>query len=474
MGRECQERPRIVPEAAWDDAGPIAKNSLVELARRLGVNSSNSSMPPSSDGPADAQADAEEKPVPGDNDRRKKSGGQPGHPKHDRPLIPTDDCDEVHFIRPDQCSCGRCLDDVSEHPEYPPERHQVADVPPIKPIVVEYQRLRLKCPDCGRIVLARLPAGVPPGAFGPGVITVVTMLGGMCRLSQRLTVTVLANLFGLSISTGMITKLRNVGRAALEPIHSDIARAVRKSNTIHADETGWAEGNAKAWLWTAVAPFATLFLIRRKRSGRIARELIGEDFEGVVITDRYTSYHWITKTLRQFCWAHLLRDFQAMIDIGGAAGEIGDRLKTAGRELIHQWKKWKSGKIARATFRRHAGRIRREIQSALIDGLTCDHAKTEGVCSELLKSFDSLWPFVKHDAVDPTNNRAERAVRHGVIWRKLSHGTASPAGSRYVETILSVLATCQQNAINPFDLVARAITAKLNNQPPPKINFNTL
>ena len=220
-----------------------------------------------------------------------------------------------------------------------------------------------------------------------------------------------------------------------------------------------------------MAPCATLFLIRLARTGAVARELIGGDFKGIVITDRYTSYHWIAQTLRQFCWAHLLRDFQAMIDIGGEAGEIGKRLKMAGRELIHQWKKWEAGKITHETFRRHANWIRNEFQSTLIDGLTCDHPKTEGVCSELLKHFDSLWTFVKHEHVEPTNNRAERAVRHGVIWRKLSYGTASASGSRYVETILSVIATCKQNDINPFDFVAKAVKAKIQNQKTPKLNF---
>lgn len=475
MGKESLERPGIVPESAWNDAGLEAKACFVELARRLGVNSANSSMPPSSDGPDDAHDGNGESGDDADSvadEPKKKSGGQPGHPRHERPLIPTDECDEVNRIRPDQCPCGKCLDGVCEQPEHPSVRHQVVDLPPVKPIVTEYRRLRLKCPDCGRVVLAKLPAGVPPGGFGPGVITVVTMLGGMCRLSQRLTVTVLANLFGLTISTGMITKLRNIGRQALEPVHSDIAQAVRTSDMIHADETGWVEGTTKAWLWTAVAPCATLFLIRLSRAGEVARELIGKGFKGVVITDRYTSYHWIAQTLRQFCWAHLLRDFQAMIDIGGAASETGERLQTAGRELIHQWKKWKAGKITRATFCRHAGRIRRDFQSALVDGLTCGHSKSEGVCTELLKHFDSLWTFVKHERVEPTNNRAERSVRHGVIWRKLSHGTASAAGSRYVETILSVLATCQQNAVNPFDFVAQAIKAQLEYRSHPKFSFD--
>ncbi len=474
MGNGSHERPSIVPEPAWNDAGSEARACFVELARRLGINSSNSSMPPSSDGPADAKSDEDDGDADSvDGKKKKKSGGQPGHPKHDRPLVSTDECDDVKSVRPDVCECGRFLDDVQPQPELPPQRHQVVDLPQIKPLVTEYQRQRLQCPDCGRIVLAKLPAGVPPGGFGPGVITSVTMLGGMCRLSQRLTVELLKNLLGLSISTGMISKLQAIGRAALEPVHQDIARTVRASDQIHADETSWREAGKKAWLWTAVAPLATLFLIRKSRSGEVARELIGQGFKGVVITDRYTSYHWIREKRRQFCWAHLLRDFQAMIDVGGGAAQVGTNLITQGRLLIHEWKTWNAGDITRAAFRRRAFQIRREINSVLIDGLTCDHAKTEGVCTELLKHFESLWTFLKHEPVAPTNNLAERSVRHGVIWRKLSHGTASAKGSRYVETILSVLATCKQNTINPFEFVANAVHAKLKNQNHPKIIHNS-
>ena len=461
---------------AWKDAGPAARRCIIELARRAGLDSSNSSFPPSSDRPGHGREseadDGEQSAGHGRKKKKRKSGGQPGHSRHERTLIPTEECDRVESFRPACCSCGCCLNDVPEDPkQHPPKRHQFFDFPEIKPVVVEYQRKRLKCPDCGRIVLARLPAGVPPGAFGPGVISIVTLLGGMCRLSQRLTAQVLTNLFGMTISTGMISKLRNFGQQALDSTHKDIAEKVQSSPAIHADETGWVEDNKKAWLWTAVAPLATLFLIRPQRNSAVARELIGAGFQGIVITDRFTSYHWIDKTMRQFCWAHLLRDFQAMIDIGGAAGAAGNRLKQNGQTLIHQWKKWKAGQTTRGTFDRHVARIRKEVQSALMDGLSCDHVKTEGVCCEVMKHFESLWTFVEHEHVEPTNNRAERSVRHGVIWRKLSNGTKSEAGSRYVETILSVIATCRQNAINPFEFVTKAVHAKFNKEPAPKLQF---
>ena len=459
------QRPAIVSAVAWEDAGVEARKCLIDLAARLGMDSSNSSMPPSSDGPSSSSGSTgDEK----SSKAKKKSGAQPGHPRHERPLIPTDECDDVHIIRPKTCNgCGTSLTKVPDDPA--PQRHQVVDLPKISPQTIEYQQQRLKCPCCGQTTLAKLPAGVPPGQFGSGVVTAVTMLGGLCRLSHRLTVTVLENLFQLKLSTGMITKLRSIGQRALEPAHEEIAGAVRNSKIVHADETSWYEGSEKAWMWTAVASNATLFLIQGSRSSAAARELLGEDFSGTIITDRYASYNWIDDERRQFCWAHLLRDFQAMIDVGGLAAEVGRVAKSAGQKLIHKWKELQRGKIKRSTFEKHDRVLSTEISTALMDGLTCDHAKTEGVCCELFKHFDCLWTFTKVDGIEPTNNIAEHSVRHGVIWRKLSQGTASSQGSRYVETILSVLATCQQNKINAFDFVRKSIEANLKKSPTPKL-----
>lgn len=464
MSKEAFQKPALVPQVAWDDAGVEARKCLVELARRLSMDSFNSSLPPSSDRPGTASKTEQSS----STKKKRASGGQPGHPRHQRPLRPTEECDDVQQIRPSHCEgCCASLKHVPDDPS--PRRHQVTELPEIKPIVTEYQQQRLKCPCCGHFTTGQLPSGVPPGCFGPGVITAVTMLGGLCRLSQRLTVTVLENLFHLDISTGMISKLQRIGQRALQPVHHEIADHVRHSDIVHADETSWREANQKAWLWGAISRSATLFRVCSSRAKSAAQQLLGDEFAGIVITDRYSSYNWIDDQRRQFCWAHLLRDFQAMIDVGGEAGEIGQRAKSVGQKLIHKWKQWTSGKIQRSTFDQHVRQQHEELSSALQEGLSCGDAKTEGVCCELFKKWDCLWTFTRVDGVAPTNNTAERAVRHGVIWRKLSQGTRSQRGSRYVETILSVLATCQQNTINAFGFVHSAIESQLHNQPAPKI-----
>jgi len=464
MSREGLQRPALVPQEAWDDAGIEARKCLVELARRLGMDSSNSSMPPASDRPGSETVSESGKAAK----TKRASGGQKGHPRHERTLVPTDECDDVITVRPTVCDgCGTSLDDVPDDPS--PQRSQVFDLPEMKPVVIEYQQHRLQCPCCQQVTMGKRPSGVPPGQFGPGVVSTVTMLGGLCRLSQRLSVAVLENLFGLKLSTGVVSKLQKIGQQSLQPAFEEIAQEVRHSDVAHADETSWRQANENGWLWTAVSKLATLFLIRDSRSSAAARELLGEDFAGTVITDRYGSYNWIDDARRQFCWAHLLRDFQAMIDIGGEAGEVGTRAKSAGQRLIHKWKQLRSGQIQRTTVDRHFRSLERELFSVLQDGLSCNHAKTAGVCCELIKKWECLWTFTKVAGVEPTNNTAERAVRPAVIWRKLSQGTQSASGSRYVETILSVLATCKQNGLNAFNFIRSSIQAHFQNQPTPKL-----
>ena len=109
----------------------------------------------------------------------------------------------------------------------------------------------------------------------------------------------------------------------------------------------------KAWLWTVVGRLGTLFAVRTSRSRAMATDLLGEKFNGIVVSDRYLAYSHLEDHCHQFCWAHLLRDFQAMIDRGGCSADVGAVLKQCGQELIHHWNRLQSRQILRATFDGH-------------------------------------------------------------------------------------------------------------------------
>ena len=193
--------------------------------------------------------------------------------------------------------------------------------------------------------------------------------------------------------------------------------------------------------------------------------MLGTAASKVVISDRLKSYSWVKR--RQFCWAHLDRDFQAMVDRGGASAEVGRRLLSHSERLFDWWHRVRDGTMARATLQSKVAIMRFSFRDDLRLGLTCGHSKTAGTCRELLAGETHLWTFVRVEGIEPTNNDAERALRHGVIYRKTSGGTDSESGSRFVERILSVVATCRQQDINVLDYLTRCYQAHLDGTPAP-------
>ena len=217
----------------------------------------------------------------------------------------------------------------------------------------------------------------------------------------------------------------------------------------------------------AVTKRVTVFLIARSRGADVAKGMLGTDARKVVISDRLKSYNWIKR--HQFCWAHLRRDFQAMIDRGGEAGEVGQRLMEHSDVLFGWWYRVRDGTLARSSFLLYVSWLRHCLKEDLQRGADSACSKTAGTCRELLSGETHLWTFVRVDGIEPTNNDAERALRHGVIDRKLSGGTDSEAGSRFVERMLSVVATCRQQDINVLDYLTRCYQAHLDGLPAPSL-----
>jgi transposase len=189
--------------------------------------------------------------------------------------------------------------------------------------------------------------------------------------------------------------------------------------------------------------------------------MLGEEPKPIIISDRYPGYEWIKLKSRQICWAHLRRDFQAMIDRDGDGAEVGRQLLWQSNKLFESWHKVRDGTIQRSTFLQTVGWLRPMVRSSLERGSRCACAKTGATCSELLRLWDCLWTFTRVDGVEPTNNAAERALRHAVIWRRISGGTDSEGGSRFVERMLSVVATCRQQKRNVLEYLTRCHRARL-------------
>jgi len=169
------------------------------------------------------------------------------------------------------------------------------------------------------------------------------------------------------------------------------------------------------------------------------------------------------------CWAHLLRDIEAMIARGGGSREIGEELQAQASQMFHWWHRVRDGALAPASFASYMRPVRREVERLLAAGQTCGVSKTEGTCRELLKRRQALWTFVRHPMVEPTNNAAERAIRPGVLWRKGSFGTQSADGSRVVEAMMTMVATLKQQHRHVLGYLTTACEAALQGKPPPSL-----
>ena len=316
-----------------------------------------------------------------------------------------------------------------------------------------------------------MPPGVPQGAFGPRLRAILSVLAGAYRLGKRPIRQLASDLLGLSISAGAICRLERHAAAELEAPVEELRRHVRTAASAHIDETSWWQGRDKMWLWAAVTRLVTVFTIAPSRGADVAKEILGTDARKVVISDRLKSYVWIKR--RQFCWAHLNRDFQAMVDRGGESAEVGRLLLGPSERLFDWWHRVRDGTMTRGTLQSKVAMIRFSLREDLRRGVASGCSKTAGTCRELLASETHLWTFVRADGVEPTNNDAERALRHGVIYRKLSGGTDSEAGSRFVERMLSVVATCRQQDINVLGYLTRCYQAQLEGKPAPSLLPNT-
>jgi transposase len=428
------------------------------LEARLNKTPQNSSLPPSSQHP-------HAKPAPPRKPSGKKPGGQPGHPKHERTRIPTEQCSQVVTLRP--AACRRCGDSLAGQ-DGRPLRHQVWDLPEIRPLVTEYQLHRLLCPVCGITTCAELPAGVPSGQAGPQLIALVALLMGCFRQSKRRVALFLEQVLRQPCSPGWVIKLQNEATAALRPRYDEAVQALPAEHLQNIDESPSKEAHQKVWLWTFVTSAFTVFAIRPTRAGEVLAELLTSRFSGVVTCDRAKMY-WQLPRL-QWCWAHLKRDFQALIDHPDhQVKRLGRDLARPTQELFRLWSRYRDGTITRAGLKRLMHPIRQEVESLLLRGECSANPRLVGMCQELYDHREWLWSFLEVEGVEPTNNASERALRHAVIWRKLSFGTKSAAGSRFVETILTVVETCRQQSRNVFAFVAEAVEAHFAHQPAPSL-----
>jgi transposase len=458
----CAQRDALI-EALHQRVADLEKQ-VKDLQGRLGANASNSSLPPSAN-PPQAAPPVVKKPT------GRKTGGQPGHQGHQRLRLPRERVQHVVALIPTHCEdCHAPLPVQPSTSDPAPVWHQFAELPKVQAVVTEFQGHARTCPCCGHVTRESIPQEIRAHAFGPRLAAVLGYLQGSHHLSHRGLEEVSDVVFGVPLSLGSITALQEHLSAALLPAHDEIAEQVRQAAAKNVDETGWKQAGKKRWLWVAVTATAALFVVHLKRGAAGLKALLGEAVAGLICSDRWSAYHLIPVQRRQLCWAHLRRDFQAMIDRGGAAASIGQELLDNTDLLFGLWHKVRDGTRGRRWLNRHIdGWLRAEVRALLEEGAACACAKTAGVCAEILKLEPALWTFARQQGLEPTNNAAERALRPAVIKRKRSFGCHSEEGCRFIERLLSVTQTLRLQQRPVLDYLVEALIAHRHGPPVPRL-----
>ena len=468
---EASERRRCHLEAArarltrenkrLREHNEVLQEKVRELTARLNKDSTNSSKPPSSDKPWKERR--KQKPT------GRKPGGQPGHKGKARELLPQEQVDRIVPVFPKVCAgCRSTLrpEDVAGDPY----RHQVIDIPPVVAKIVEYLLHALKCSRCGEVTLADLPEDVPNQCAGPRLQAILSLLTARFRVTRREARDVVIALFGekAEVSEGTVSNLERRTSEAIKPAYEEALDAVQNAEFVNCDETGWWQGNKRAWLWAAVTPKIKVFRIDRRRNRKALRKLLFA-YDGYLITDRYSVYRAHNKEKRQLCWAHLIRNFRGLQVRGGKAKSLGIAGEKIVKDVFREWYRFREGKITRMGMRRLLAPMRKRLENLVRRHINNSVPAARKIARDLSEYGEALWTFAKVEGVEPTNNAAERAVRKGVLWRKGSFGSHSAEGSRFAERMLTVSESLRAQGRSILEFVESAIRARLGEAETPSL-----
>jgi transposase len=441
-----------------------------ELERKVALltrDSSNSSKPPSSDGPA-----SKPKARPPKKSKKRKPGGQPGHKGNNRDLIPTEQVDEVIPVFPETCDhCSAVLtpelDPVLSTGKY--WRHQVIDIPEPKPEVTEYHLQCIRC-SCGAENWAKIPQTARSG-FGPRLTAFFAHLTGLHRVTRRGCQEIAKTIFGIDISLGSVCKLHQEVSESLAIAYDEARQALPQQPVLNIDETGWKTQGAGRWLWVFVTPVVALFHVAASRGAKVLKEILGNEYKGTLCSDMYSAYKAFHKGLRQFCWAHIIRNIKGIKHACRSPDAVWFSrwmLIETGR-MFALWHAFKQGHLDRQTLVRRSVPIRSRMSKCLKKYCTSSDRDVRKAAKSLLKHWHGLFTFLDYEGVEPTNNSAERGVRPAVQWRKICFGNQSEDGELLTARLLTIERSCILQGRNAFQFLVQSVVSYRRGLPGPAI-----
>ena len=450
--RRLQERV-----AALEKEVAALKAIIVELREQLAAarkDSSSSSKPPSSD------IVKLPKPSPPEGEGQRKSGGQPGHPMHERAAFPPEALNGGsfdHFLD----LCPRCGGDLERTPTIVPRVVQQVDITEVPLSIQEHRSHPGWCPHCQKVYEAPLPTPVARGGLvGPKLTSLIAYLKGACHASFSTIRKFLRDVVRVTISRGELAKIVGKASESLAPAYEELFASLPMEKRLGVDETGHKENGMRRWTWCFRAALFTLFKIDRRRSAAVLVEVLGTEFNGVLGCDYFSAYRRYQRecgVVVQFCLAHLIRDVKYLTTLPDARDrEYGERLRVALRSLfgvIHRREEYSA-----TDFERLLDTARRTVLWCGTHDVPPTRA-SGNLAKRFEKHGESYFRFITTPGVEPTNNLTEQAIRFVVIDRHITQGTRSDAGNRWCERIWTVIATCAQQGRSLFEYLEAAVGA---------------
>jgi transposase len=386
---------------------------LEALVKKLQANSTNSSRPPSSDSPA---VRAKRRKLKKKKPSTRAQGAQKGHEPHKRALLQTD---VVEHVRPSHCSdCKHVLIGDDSNPKH----HQFVELPPISAHVTDFLLHTLQCSCCGKSTSAQTPAHVGANTYGPGIAAMACALTGSFGMSRRQARDYLNQALGVCLSLGTVHNLEKRGASALHQAWLDAREHIRGSEVVHVDETSWSQTRGeKGWAWSASTPDVSLYALHPNRSKEGFFKLMSKEYEGIVVSDRFSVYLHNHKGPSQWCWAHLLRQFDSTTQSSkGLIQSCAKRLAQLGRLISKIWRWDRNPGPTIPHLPGFAQELHPKLRQDFEDTLTLlsQLKGAPGWSRALLKQQDGLWTFEAREDVGMTNNLAERRIRPLVLARK--------------------------------------------------------
>lgn len=331
--------------------------------------------------------------------------------------------------------CGRTLAGGTQY-----SRRQLIELPAVSVRVIDHVLTARYCGVCEKSCvptpdLSDLAVG--HSRFGQRVHSLVAYLRQVGRLPVRGIASLLSALCCLKVSTGEVSEMLSRVAGLGQPAYARLQESLRTREYVHGDETGWRENGANGYLWSFSTPDVCLFTYPKTRAGHVVTDILGKDYQGIVVSDFYGGYNRHLG-LHQRCWVHLLRDVHhltekfplpGVLDWAKRLRQVYDRAKA----FSHPDRKGRAK--ARVRFQ--------EALVALASPFVAASLPQSVLCKRLLQFESELFTFVEHPAVPSENNAAERVIRSRVIARKISGGTRSPAGSQTMAILSSLFATWQ-------------------------------